>query len=260
MLPLETLQKVMTASILSHTSSRLGSNLRAIDGHPVNRIGIYRNNTLISLTESLKANFPVTVQLVHERFFHWVVQEFIRNHPPQEARLSSYGAKLPVYLASLPACRSVPYVAEVARLEWAICTSLHAEEQDSCSIEALSRLGGAVGKARLVLQPTVQLIPSRWPVIDIWSAHQRKIIELSDVIVRRATYTQVTRMGERIRLSSLAAGRCAFRRGLARGLSLNAAIRLAMVRDRLFAPEPELASLFGEEIVTDVVPAQGEPL
>src|SRR5262245_46106327 len=142
MLPLETLQRVMTASILSQTSSRLGSKLQAGDANPVNRFSIYRNNTLISLTGSLKANFPVTVRLVHERFFHWVAQEFIRRHPPEEARLSSYGAKLPAYLASLAACRSVPYVAEVARLEWAICTSLHAEEHDPCGIETLSRLGG----------------------------------------------------------------------------------------------------------------------
>jgi len=258
MLPLETLQKVMTASILSHTSSRLGSSLRARDANAINRFGIYRNNTLISLAGSLRANFPVTVQLVHERFFNWVVQEFIRNHPPEEARLSSYGAKLPAYLASLPACRSVPYVAEVARLEWAICTALHGEEQDSCSIEALSRLGNAVGNARLVLQPTVQLVPSRWPIIDIWNAHQNRIVELPDVIARRSTYAQVTRMGDRIRLSNLSAGRCAFRRGLARKLSLDAAFHLAMSRDALFAPGPELASLFGEGIVTNVVPTRGE--
>jgi Putative DNA-binding domain len=258
MLPLETLQRVMTASVLSQTSSRLGSKLQARNANPVNRFGIYRNNTLISLTESLKANFPVTVRLVHERFLHWVAQEFIRHHPPEEARLSSYGAKLPAYLAGLPACRSVPYVAEVARLEWAICTSLHAEERDSCSIEMLSRLGSGVGDARLVFQPTLQLIPSRWPIIDIWNAHQRKTVELPDAIARRSTYAQVTRMGDRIRLSSLSAGRCAFRRGLARGLSLDAALRLAMARDRPFAPGPEVASLFGERIVTDVVPAQGE--
>jgi Putative DNA-binding domain len=257
MLPLETLQRVMTASILSQTSSRLGSKLEAGDANPVNRFAIYRNNTLISLTESLKANFPVTVRLVHERFFHWVVQEFIRHHPPEEARLSSYGAKLPAYLAGLPACRSVPYVAEVARLEWAICISLHAEHRDSCSIEMLSRLGGAVGDARLILQPALQLIPARWPIIDIWKAHQRSAVELPGGITRQPTYVQVTRTADRIRLSPLSAGRCTFRRGLARGLSLNAAIRLATSRDRSFAPGVELASLFGENIVTDVVAPQG---
>jgi Putative DNA-binding domain len=257
MLPLETMQRVMTASILGQTSSRLGSRLQAGDADPVSRFAIYRNNTFISLTESLKANFPVTVMLVHERFFHWVAQEFIRQHPPEAARLSSYGAKLPAYLAGLPACRSVPYVAEIARLEWAIGTSLHAEERDSCSIETLSHLGGEVGDARLILQPTLQLIPARWPIIDIWNAHQRGLVELPDVIVRRATYVQVTRIADRIRLSPLSAGRGAFRRRLARGLSLNAAIHLAVSRDRSFTPGAELASLFSENIVTDVVAAQG---
>src|SRR6185503_7081632 len=107
-------------------------------------------------------------------------------------------------------------------------TVLHAEEQGSCSIAALSCLGSAVGGARLVLQPAVQLIPSRWPVVDIWNAHQRSIIEWPDAIARRSSYTQATRIGDRIRLSSLSAGRYAFRRGLARGLSLDAAFHLAM--------------------------------
>jgi hypothetical protein len=141
----------------------------------------------------------------------------------------------------------------VARLEWAICTSLHAEEHDSCAIEALSRLGSTVGDARLILQPTLQLIPARWPVIDIWNAHQSDVVKLPDAIARRPTCIQVTRIADRIRLSSLSVGRCAFRRGLARGLSLSAAIDLAMSRDWSFSPGPEVASLFGENLVTDVV-------
>ena len=145
MLPLETLQRMMTASILSATSSRLGSELEAGKASPLGRLEIYRNNTLISLTEALKANFPVTVRLVDERFFRWVAQDFIRHHPPREPRLALYGAALPAFLATVPACRTVPYVAEVARLEWAICQSLQAEQLNPCSTEPLSGLGVGSG-------------------------------------------------------------------------------------------------------------------
>jgi hypothetical protein len=246
----------MTASILSRTSSRLGSELKAGEANPVGRFSIYRNNTLLSLIEALKANFPVTVRLVDERFFGWAAQDFIRRHPPCEARLSAYGAELPAFLASLPACRTVPYIAEVARLEWAICISLNAQEGVSCSIEALSCLGMEAGAARLCFQPTLQLIPARWPVIGIWAGHQNEGVELPSSIVRKATYAQITRFADRMRLTSLGAGRFAFRRGLNRGFSLHAAVQLAVSRDPLFAPTTELAALFTENIVTDILPAR----
>lgn len=256
MLPLDTLQRVMAASILSRTSSRLGSELKAGEANPLERFSIYRNNTLLSLTEALKANFPVTVRLVDERFFGWAAQDFIRRHPPCEARLSAYGSELPAFLASLPACRTVPYITEVARLEWAIFMSLHTEERTSCSIEALSRLGSEAGAARLRFQPTLQLIPARWPVLEIWTAHQKDRVQLPTSIVRSANYVQITRSADRIRLASLLPGRFAFRRGLAKGFSLHAAVQLAVSRDPLFAPTTELASLFTENIVTDILPTR----
>jgi hypothetical protein len=258
MLPLETLQRMMTASILSATSSRLGSELEAGKASPLGRLEIYRNNTLISLTEALKANFPVTVRLVDERFFRWVAQDFIRHHPPREPRLALYGAALPAFLAAVPACRTVPYLAEVARLEWAICQSLQAEQLNPCSPERLSGLGGEAGAARLILQPALQLVPARWPVMEIWMAHQSDPVEISDSIVRQASHVQVMRHDDRVRLTPLQAGRFAFRRRLARGLCLQAALEWAVSRDPAFSPAHELASLFAENIVTKIIPAQGD--
>lgn len=258
MLPLESLQRMMTASILGPTSSRLGSELEVRGANAVDRFGIYRNNSLLSLTEALAVNFPVTVRLVDDRFFRWVSQGFIRQHPPREARLCAYGAELPAYLARLPACRTVPYVAEVARLEWAIALSLQAEEVVSCSIAALSRLGNDAGAARLRLQRSLQLIPARWPVVEIWSAHQKEPIELPCGIARRASHVEVTRHAHRICLTALPLGRFAFRRGLAKGLPLDAAVDRAMSRDPRFEPAIELAALFGENIVTDVIPSERE--
>jgi hypothetical protein len=259
MLPLEALQKAMAAGVLGQTSPPLGSELQVREANPVARFGIYRNNALLSLTEALRANFPVTVRLVDERFFRWAAQEFIRHHPPREARLCTYGAELPAYLASLPACRTVPYVAEVARLEWAICTALQTEELASCSIAALAGLGSEAAAARLQLQPSLRLIPTRWPVVDIWTGHQKEPVELPAGIARRASHVEITRRAQRIRLTSLPVGRFVFRRGLVRGLPLHAAIERAVSRDALFAPATELAALFSENIVTNVIPTEGEP-
>jgi hypothetical protein len=253
MLPLDTLQKIMTASILSGTSTRLGRELGAGKADPFRQFAIYRNNSLISLTKALETNFPVTVRLVDERFFRWVAQDFIRRHPPCEARLSNYGGELPRFLARHPSCRGVPYVAEVARLEWSISTSLHRQELQPCLADALTGLGSEASAARLILQPTSDFIPTRWPAFDIWTAHQSETVELPSTITRKTSYVQVIRRDSRVLLTSLPAGRFAFRRGLARGSTLLAAVQRAISRDPLFAPATELALLFSESLVTRVL-------
>ena len=67
------------------------------------------------------------------------------------------------------------------------------------------------------------------------------------------SHVAVTRHGHRIRLTSLPIGRYLFRRGLAKGLPLDAAARRAMARDPLLEPAGELDALFGENLVTDII-------
>ena len=66
------------------------------------RLAIYRNNFLISLTEALRANFPVTRQLLGEDFFVEAARRFVAAYPPRQPCLFEYGAELPGYLRALP--------------------------------------------------------------------------------------------------------------------------------------------------------------
>ncbi|HNB26422.1 MAG TPA: DNA-binding domain-containing protein, partial [Alphaproteobacteria bacterium] len=65
------------------------------------RLRIYRNNFLIGLGEALKANFPVTLQLLGEDFFAQAARTFILRAPPERPCLFEYGAGFADYLAGL---------------------------------------------------------------------------------------------------------------------------------------------------------------
>lgn len=80
------LQRDMTAALLGGDTTALGHELTR-----PKRFAIYRNNSFISLTEALKATFPVTMKLADARFFAFAAHHFIKAHPPREARLSAYG-------------------------------------------------------------------------------------------------------------------------------------------------------------------------
>ena len=66
------------------------------------------------------AAFPVVCRLVDHPFFAYAAHEFLRDHPPRSRCLAEYGGGFPDFLAAFEPCSSLPYLADVARFEWAI--------------------------------------------------------------------------------------------------------------------------------------------
>src|SRR5437762_1260948 len=92
------------------------------------RLAVYRHHVLTSLTAALEATFPVVCRLVDRRFFGWLADSYVRAHPPAGPCLFEYGADLPEFIAAFPACAPLPWLADVARLEWAMNVALHAPD------------------------------------------------------------------------------------------------------------------------------------
>src|SRR5262245_5271409 len=122
------LQTSMTKAIFDGSCVDVEDEFVADRTDPVRRFAIYRNNMFLSLTAHLRAIFPVTARLGDERFFGYAAHQFILRAPSREARLVTYGAALPQFLARFPACRHAPILAEMAALEWAIHSALTSAE------------------------------------------------------------------------------------------------------------------------------------
>lgn len=137
------------------------------------RVGIYRNNTLISLSKSLAACYPVVERLVGERFFDHAARIFVKIHPPTQPQLLAYGNGFGAFLDDFEPARSVPYVGDVARLEWARNEALFADEAPVVSIASLQAIPiERYGDLRFRLHPSARIVSSRWPVQAIWQANQ----------------------------------------------------------------------------------------
>ena len=140
---------------------------------PAARLQIYRHHVLTSLTDVLQTTFPVICRLVDERFFRYVADAYIRQHPPAAPCLFEYGAHFPAFLAAFPPCRHLEYLADVARLEWAMHTALHAEV---CAPLDPTELGGLapheVAQLTFQFDPSVTLLDSPWPIDQIWRVNR----------------------------------------------------------------------------------------
>ena len=135
------------------------------------RLDVYRNTFLSSLTTALRISFPAVHRLVGEEFFEGAGQCFIDAHPPQTAYLNSYGAGFADFLGQFSPAASLPYLADVARLEWAVNIALHAEDVTSLDANALASIA-EVPPDRLVLlpHPSIRLLRLDHPAEAIWRA------------------------------------------------------------------------------------------
>src|SRR5512145_7017 len=86
------LQAAYRGYLLSGDSAPLAPAIVADSFDGPERLAIYRNNFLISLGEALKANFPVTLQLLGTDFFEQAARRFVISRPPQRPCLFEYGA------------------------------------------------------------------------------------------------------------------------------------------------------------------------
>ncbi|MEO0809239.1 MAG: DNA-binding domain-containing protein [Pseudomonadota bacterium] len=137
------------------------------------RFNVYRNNVAVSLTEALAAGYPVVKQLVGEEFFAGMARVYVSEHLPTSPVMLQYGTDFPEFIETFAPAASVPFLADVARVEQARHAAYHAEDRDAIGIEHLHDIAcDELEAVQLLLHPSLNLLASRWPVISIWHIHQ----------------------------------------------------------------------------------------
>lgn len=162
-------------ALLSDAASAPDGLLTCNASDPAVRFAVYRNNVLNSLVDALADTFPVVQALVGEAFFRAMARCFVQAQPPSSPLLVHYGEQLPAFIAQFEPAASLPYLANVARLEVLRVRAYHAADACSLNHEHLStQLNGGHDPAHLVfrLHPSLHLLSSPYAVYSLWAAHQ----------------------------------------------------------------------------------------
>jgi hypothetical protein len=135
------------------------------------RLAIYRNNLIGNLTRALQLGYPAIERLVGKNFFAAAAERFIVAAPPNAADLNRYGEGFADFLAAFEAAADLPYLPDVARLEWAVSRALHAAPALPLAHDAL----GVVPPHRQAdvcfsAHPTLSLLCLDYPARAIWQA------------------------------------------------------------------------------------------
>ena len=137
------------------------------------RIAVYRNNVLGNYRKVLAATFPVVRRLVGGAFFDTAAEHFVRGHPSTRGDVNRYGGDFAVFLATYPPALELVYLADVARLEWAIDQANIAADAAPLDLARLASVAPeALASLRFDLHPAARLIASPFPVLRIWQANQ----------------------------------------------------------------------------------------
>jgi hypothetical protein len=141
------------------------------DGISPDRLDIYRNTFVANATRALRLTYPAVYKLVGDEFFEDAAAAFVTEHPPRSACFDHYGEPFAAFLAAFPPAASLGYLADVARLEWAVSRAIHADDVEPLDLARLVALSpGEQERVAFVPHPSVSLLSLATPADAIWRA------------------------------------------------------------------------------------------
>ncbi|MEO1191201.1 MAG: DNA-binding domain-containing protein [Pseudomonadota bacterium] len=214
-------QRAFAATLLTADAADPAGLGITADGREAARLAVYRNNVQVSLIGVLEAAFPVTAKLCGLDNFRFAASRYLRGQPPAEARLLTYGDGFPAWLSAFKPAAGQPYLAEMARLEWARNEALFAADADPLDASLLSSLPPeAIGDLVLIPHPAARLLQSGFSLHAAWQS--------GEVPKAGAETLLITRPDLQVLQSALAPGAGVLAAALFDGRSLTEAAEQAL--------------------------------
>jgi hypothetical protein len=136
----------------------------------------YRANAGAAAERALAATFPVVRALVGEASFAGLARAFWHAQPPARGDLGWLGAGLAGFIEGDPQLADVPWLADVARLEWLLARAEAAADAPGTATERLGSLAVLSehdpSELFIALAPGAAVLRSAWPVASLWRAHR----------------------------------------------------------------------------------------
>lgn len=131
----------------------------------------YQSNGHVLAERALQAAYPVVVQMLGQESFADLARALWHAHPPQQGDLSRWGVALPDFLHASVQLADEPYLADVARAEWAMhcCHSAADAPTDLTTLALLTTHDPA--QMGFALAPGFTVLCSAWPLASLVLAH-----------------------------------------------------------------------------------------
>ena len=223
-LALRDLQAAFAAHVTAATAPTSWPRSRAIRSRP------RRGSASIAIMSSRASArrwprpFPRCRRWSATDFFRGLARAFVGHALPVQPVLAEYGADFPAFIAGYEAARDLPYLADVARLDWALNLAFHAPLGGRLKAADLSAFPvERLPSMSIALAAGAVLVSSRYPLDRIWEASQPGAASETVDLNSGAANLLVLRRPDDAAFVSLSAGEAAFVAALAEAMSLEQA-------------------------------------
>lgn len=198
-------------------------------------VAAYRANAQAGAHAALAAAYPTVQEMLGEEPFETLARVYRLHHPATRGDLAWYGDALPALIERSGDLRDWPWLADSARLDWAMHrTACAADTQPS--LDTLAQLTQAEpSRLNLVLHPALRRLRSAFPIVSIWQAHRVQGVardaafeDIRDALARDCAQTAVVcRQGWQVTVAEQLPGDAAWFDALEGGASLADALDAA---------------------------------
>lgn len=249
----------------------LASSCQGTPARVARGLQAYAANAAASADRVLAGIYPVLARQVGDAAMAVLARQAWRHAPPRRGDLDDWqalGDALPALIAEAPPLADQPWLADLARLEWAVHQAERAADAPEGPPAGLDGLAADDAPARrLQLRPGTALLPSAWPVATLWL--QAQAGAAADAPAQRplagghpagptphppaAVTALVLRQGWRATVQVLAPADAAFTAAVLAGQPLGAALDAAAAQAADWSFEAWLLRALREGWVTSVL-------
>lgn len=198
----------MAAVILSGTTSQHseGSAFIAVPPHGTvaERLHVYTGGYPARINEALNESFPAVAHVLGEGAFDALVHRYIAAEAFHSYNLNDAGTALPGFLQTDRLSGDLPFLPDLARLEWQVARAFHARELPPFdSAVAADWTFDDWARALVRFQASTALLESNWPIREIWGCRETPIEEIDLDLRNRTDHVLVRRSGYAVVCESL---------------------------------------------------------
>ena len=135
------------------------------------QLAVYIHAYAARLKEALASDYPAVLMAIGEDAFEQLSQTYLKTHPSRYFSLRDFGARLASFIAGEPAYRELPWLAELARFEWALGQAFDAADSAIATIDDMAVIAPqGWPDLRFDIHPSLQRLDLRWNIAGMWAS------------------------------------------------------------------------------------------
>jgi hypothetical protein len=145
---------------------------------PADRLDIYAQMYWARLHDVLREDFPRVAAILGTERFRAVACAYLAENPSAHPSVRHVGDRFAEFLVGTSEAEELPFLADLARLEWvrlAVFDAPDARPLGAGDLRAVA--AGDWPGLTLRLVPAVQFLESAWPVHELWTAAEEGLPE-----------------------------------------------------------------------------------